>query len=93
VALTIDRVHGFKGGCPQRQALEVFVGSWSANVPTREDDLGRPAEGDDLPPVSKRWKIRYDAPLSAFVERARHLQSLREQRRTTSGPSTPSSDE
>jgi transcriptional regulator with XRE-family HTH domain len=93
VALTIHRVHGFRGGCPQRQELELFVEWWSAMVPSREDDLGRPAAGDDLPPVWKRWKIKYDAPLSAFVERARHLQSLREHRPLSPGLSKPSSDE
>src|SRR5262249_14538591 len=82
VALTIHRNEGFPGGCPQRRQLEAYVRWWSKHPtqPARVDDLGRPAEGSDLPPVSKRWKITYDAPLSAFVERARHLQSLRERR-------------
>jgi transcriptional regulator with XRE-family HTH domain len=95
VALTIHRNDGFPGGCPQRRELERYVWWWSKHPtqPAQEDDLGRPAVGDDLPPVSKRWKIKYDAPLSAFVERARHLQSLREQRRLTSNFSTRPSDE
>jgi len=81
VALTIHRTDGFPGGCPQRRELEKYIRLWSKyaeSLLTREDDLGRPAEGNALPPVWKRWKIRYDAPPSAFVERARHLHSQRD---------------
>jgi transcriptional regulator with XRE-family HTH domain len=78
VALTIHQTRGFPGGCPEREHLATFIGGWSkANRPATEDDLGRPGEEHTLPPVSKRWKIGYDAPLSAFVERAEHLHSLR----------------
>jgi hypothetical protein len=94
VALTIHRNDGFPGGCPQRMELEVYVRWWSRHPtqPARADDLGRPAEGDALPPVWKRWKITYDAPLSAFAERAQRLQSLRERRRPP-GLSTEPGDE
>jgi transcriptional regulator with XRE-family HTH domain len=80
VALTIHRTVGFPGGCLQRRELEAVVKWWERRLkpPTREDSLGRPAEGDALPPVSKRWKISYAAPLSAFTERARQLCALRE---------------
>jgi hypothetical protein len=95
VALTIHRNDGFPGGCPQRRELETFVRWWSKHPiqPVRADDLGRPGEGDVLPPVWKRWKITYAAPLSAFVERARHLHSLLEQRRSPANLSTQASDE
>lgn len=91
VALTIHRTDGFPGGCPQRRELEAYVRWWSKRPtqPTREDDLGRSAAGDALPPVSKRWKIRYGAPLSAFAERARLLHTLREQRHLPPSPFVP----
>jgi transcriptional regulator with XRE-family HTH domain len=74
VALTIHRTTGFPGGCPQYKNLESFVGSLSkANLSLSNDDLGRPREESALPPVSKRWMISYDAPLSVFAERAQHL--------------------
>jgi hypothetical protein len=46
--------------------MESFVRWWSERLPrsAREDDLGRPAEEDAVPPVSKRQKIRYDGSLS-----------------------------
>jgi len=94
VALTIDRTIGFPGGCPQRKQLEKFVGPLSkANLPMTNDDLGRPGEEETLPPVSKRWKISYDAPLVAFVERARHLSLELERGRSSEDPSTWHSDE
>jgi transcriptional regulator with XRE-family HTH domain len=85
VALTIHRNGGFPGGCPQCRKLESYVRWWSKHPtrPPQEDDLGRPAARDNLPPVWKRWKIRYDAPLSAFAERAQLLHSLREQKRSS----------
>jgi transcriptional regulator with XRE-family HTH domain len=81
VALTIHRTVGFPGGCPQRANLERFVESVRrADLPLTWDDLCRPGEEDALPPVTKRWRIRYDAPLLAFIERARHLDSQLEPR-------------
>jgi transcriptional regulator with XRE-family HTH domain len=95
VALTIHRTDGFPGGCPRRRELEAYVRWWSkrSKQPTNEDDLGRSATGDALPPVSKRWKIRYGASLSAFVERAKHLYTLREQRHFPPDPPTRPSHE
>ena len=79
IALTIHRTYGFPGGCPQQLALESFIRPFvGGKAPTHEDALGHPATGTAVPPFSKRWKITYDAPLSSFVERARHLHSLRE---------------
>lgn len=84
VALTIERTDGFPGGCLHPRELEVFIRWWYKRLPSsRADDLGRPATGTALPPVSKRWKITYDAPLSAFAERARHLHSMRAELATT----------
>jgi hypothetical protein len=95
VALTIHRNEGFPGGCPHRRELEKCVRWWSKHSTqfAETDDLGRPAPGDDLPPVWKRWKIRYDASLSAFVDRARHLRSLREQQCSPADPSKETRDD
>jgi transcriptional regulator with XRE-family HTH domain len=94
VALTIHRTTGFPGGCPQRENLESFVGplSKATKLPLTNDDLGRPGEESALPPVSKRWMISYDAPLSAFSERAKHLNQLEERRLSQDAPAE-SSDE
>jgi hypothetical protein len=51
-------------------------------TPTTTDDLGRPAEGNKLSPVWKRWKISYAACLTDFVKRAQHLHGLREAQRS-----------
>ena len=79
MALTIQRTTGFPGGCPAQKHLEVFVTDFSrqAKPSLRNDDLGRPGEATSLPPVSKRWKISYAAPLSTFLSRAKLLASLR----------------
>ena len=94
VALTIHRTTGFPGGCPQFKSLESFVGPLSQAKPSlTNDDLGRPGEVSALPPVSKRWMIGYDAPLSAFVERAKHLNFELRQGRLSQDTSTRGSDE
>jgi transcriptional regulator with XRE-family HTH domain len=94
VALTIHRTTGFPGSCPQYEQLEKFVGPLSkARLPLKNDDLGRPGEEGNLPPVSKRWMITYDAPLSSFIERASHLLSFQlKQRRLTKQASNHSND-
>lgn len=81
VALTIHRTTkypggGFPRGCPQHKQLEAFVGPLfkKAKPSLKNDDLGRPGKETALPPVSKRWKISYDAPLEAFFERALELE-------------------
>jgi transcriptional regulator with XRE-family HTH domain len=92
VALTIHRTTGFPGGCPQRRNLESFVGTLSkAKLPLTNDDLGRPGEESAIPPVSRRWLIGYDAPLSAFAERAQHLSFQLQEGRSSQDTSTPRS--
>jgi transcriptional regulator with XRE-family HTH domain len=96
VALTIHRTRatGFPGGCPQRKNLESFIGPLSkAKLKLTNDDLGRPGKESALPPVSKRWMISYDAPLSAFDERAKHLISQLQHRRLSRDIPTQRSDE
>lgn len=95
VALTIHRTIRFPGGCRQLQNLESFVGplSKATNLTLTNDDLGRPGVEEMLPPVSKRWRISYDAPLSSFIERARHLNYLLEKRRLPNRTSTLPGDE
>jgi len=81
VALTIHRTIGFPGGCPQYAGLEDFVGRLArARIDLKNDDLGRPANADELPIPSKRWKISYDAQVSTFVERAERLHHLKRSR-------------
>lgn len=75
VALTIHRMYGFPGGFVAPFSLEEFVrGISSSQAP---DDLGRPVLEETLPPVSKRWNIRYAATLDTFYQRALHLFELR----------------
>jgi hypothetical protein len=94
VALTIHRTTGFPGGCPQCKNLESFVGPLSkAQSRLTDDDLGRPGEESALPPVSKRWRISYDAPLSAFVERAKQLNFQLRQRLLSKDTSPERGDE
>ena len=95
IALTIHRTVGFPGGCPQFQQLESFVGllSRATKSSLTNDDLGRPGEEAKLPPVSKRQRIGYDAPLSAFIDRANHLSFLVEHQRLPDGTPTQASDE
>jgi transcriptional regulator with XRE-family HTH domain len=78
VALTIHRTIGFPGGCPQLHDLESFIGplSKATNLSLTTDDLGRPGDEEELPPVSKRWRISYAAALSSFIDRANHLNNL-----------------
>jgi transcriptional regulator with XRE-family HTH domain len=94
IALTIHRTAGFPGGCPQHRQLESFVGRLAkARQSLTTDDLGRPGDEHSLPPVSKRWKITYGAPISAFFERAEQLNRLLEQRRHSEHSATQPGDE
>jgi transcriptional regulator with XRE-family HTH domain len=78
VTLTIDRIHGFPGGCLKTEELEAFLRTWSSLPRTSQvDDLGHPVDDATVPPVSKRWKINYPAQLSDFHERAENLWKLR----------------
>jgi transcriptional regulator with XRE-family HTH domain len=78
IALAIDRRGGFPGGC-RRRPLERFVRIVRAAATGAEDwdDLGRPMDRPPTSPIWKRWKIRYDADLGRFEQRARELEELR----------------
>jgi transcriptional regulator with XRE-family HTH domain len=79
IALTIDRTHGFPGGVQNGQQLSRLL---KLAKPARHpDDLGRPAAGTRLPPVSKRWNITYAANLATFLDRAKHLHALKNEGR------------
>jgi transcriptional regulator with XRE-family HTH domain len=86
IALAIDRRGGFPGGCRKRP-LERFtrIVRSSATRPDVWDGLGRPLAKPPTSPIWKRWKIRYDADLARFEQRARHLDELR-QRPRDQGP-------
>jgi transcriptional regulator with XRE-family HTH domain len=75
VALSIHRMHGFPGGFIAPFPLEEYVRH--ITPPQTPDDLGRPDLHETLPPVSKRWNIRYAANLETFYRRALHLFELR----------------
>lgn len=87
IALTINRLYQFPGGCPARRQLSRFLKrvkpprEAEQGVPPRESDgLGRPATEGVLHPAWKRWGISYAGNLAAFRERAVRLQDLREDR-------------
>jgi transcriptional regulator with XRE-family HTH domain len=76
IALTIYKGERFPGGFVDPVRLSKFVRRTKPYP--QPDDLGRPAAGDEeLPPVSRRWNIRYAAGLERFRSRASHLVSLR----------------
>lgn len=78
IALAIDRRGGFPGGC-RKESLARFT--QMIPVPPRGsdawDDLGRPMANAPTSPIWKRWRINYDADLTQFEQRARHLDVLR----------------
>jgi transcriptional regulator with XRE-family HTH domain len=77
LALSIERQRGFPGGCRQ-DPLERFIQIVSPpSERTGWDSLGKPLAGRPVSPLWKRWKICYDARLSEFEDRARHLDELR----------------
>jgi transcriptional regulator with XRE-family HTH domain len=77
VALILDRVGGFPGGCPGKEDLTAFVKTIKRPPPARWDSLGRPAPALPASPVWKRWRINYAADLDTFRQRAETLASLR----------------
>ena len=83
IALAIDRRGGFPGGC-RKESLTRFAGRIPAPPPASEtwDSLGRPMAHTPTSPIWKRWRINYDADLSQFEQRARHLDELRKERRS-----------
>jgi transcriptional regulator with XRE-family HTH domain len=78
VALAIDRQGGFPGGCRKEQ-LARFTRMISSLSPDKKvwDNLGRPMSKPPRSPLWKRWRINYDAALDEFLERAKHLDELR----------------
>lgn len=78
IALAIDRRGGFPGGC-QREPLARFTRMVPAPSPGSDnwDGLGRSMVGAPRSPIWKRWRISYDADLTQFEQRARHLDELR----------------
>ena len=74
VALTIHHNHVFPGGFVDPLRVSEFMRR--IQPPDEEDDLGYPAQNERMPPVSKRWNIRYAASLAAFHERAKRLLPL-----------------
>jgi transcriptional regulator with XRE-family HTH domain len=78
IALAIDRRGGFPGGCRTR-SLERFTRIVRASTTRRDawDNLVRPMANLPTSPIWRRWRIRYDADLARFEQRARHLDELR----------------
>ena len=78
IALAIDRRGGFPGGC-RKDALARFTKMIPLSTPGSDawDSLGHPMTGTPASPIWKRWRIRYDADLTQFEQRARHLDELR----------------
>src|SRR6266545_963932 len=76
VALALERMGGFPGGCPGKEDLAAFVKRVKKPPPDRWDDLGRPAHEPPNSPVWKRWRINYAADLATFRQRAEGLVSL-----------------
>jgi transcriptional regulator with XRE-family HTH domain len=78
VALTLERMGGFPGGCPGKPDLEAFVSGTKQPTAARWDSLGKAADEPPALPLWKRWKINYPADLATFRRRAETLASLRE---------------
>jgi transcriptional regulator with XRE-family HTH domain len=76
VALTIERMGGFPGGCPGKGDLLQLVKRIKKPSTDRWDDLGRPAEKPPVSPIWRRWRIKYAADLDTLRRRAERLVSL-----------------
>jgi transcriptional regulator with XRE-family HTH domain len=76
VALALDRLAGFPGGCPGKEDLAAFLKRVKKLPSSPWDDLGRPAQEPPTSPVWKRWRINYAADLATFRQRAEALLSL-----------------
>ncbi len=81
VALAIDRQGGVPGGC-RKEPLARFTRLISTLSSNKKpwDSLGRPMSKPPTSPLWKRWRINYDAALEEFLERAKHLDELRNTR-------------
>jgi transcriptional regulator with XRE-family HTH domain len=86
IALAIDRRGRFPGGC-QKEPLARFIRTirTAASKPDVWDSLGHPTAKPPTSPLWRRWRIRYDADLAQFEQRARHLDELRHR----AGPGVP----
>jgi transcriptional regulator with XRE-family HTH domain len=76
IALAIERIGGFPGGCPGKEDLADFVKRIKKPPADRWDDLGRPAVKPSASPLGKRWHINFAADLATFRRRAEHLVTL-----------------
>jgi transcriptional regulator with XRE-family HTH domain len=78
VALALDRMGGFPGGCAGKADLEAFLGGTKQPTAARWDSLGKAADDPPALPLWKRWRISYPADLATFRRRAESLASLLE---------------
>ncbi len=78
VALALERMGGFPGGCPGKEDLAAFVKKVKKPRTERWDSLGKPAHEPLTSPLWKRWRINYATDLATFRQRAEGLASLRQ---------------
>lgn len=80
VALAIEKHGGFPGRC-RKEALARFTQLVALPDTGKDvwDGLGRPSVILPSSPLWRRWRIRYDASLDQFRERAELLDQLRQQ--------------
>lgn len=78
ITLAINRRRGFPGGC-RTEPLARLVRIIPTPAPGSDtwDSLGRPMAQPPTSPLWKRWRINYDADLTQFEQRARHLDEFR----------------
>lgn len=76
VALALERMGGFPGGCPGKEDLLAFVKRVKKPPTDRWDHLGRPADKPPTSPLWKRWRINYAADLATFRQRAEAIVAL-----------------
>jgi transcriptional regulator with XRE-family HTH domain len=76
IALALDRMGGFPGGCPGKEPLQAFVKRIKIPATTRWDSLGRAADKPPTSPLWKRWRISYQADLATFRTRAEGMVAL-----------------
>ena len=76
LALALNRMGGFPGGCPGKEDLAAFVKKVRKPALAAWDDLGKPARAPAASPLWKRWRINYAADLDTFRQRAQQLASL-----------------
>jgi transcriptional regulator with XRE-family HTH domain len=84
ITLTLERTHGFPGGCPGKESLAGFVNRVKTPPAGRWDGLGHPLSKPPTSPLWKRWRINYATDLAGFRDRAEQLAELRKGRGTGS---------